>query len=533
MSSDTKDPETAAPDAASVGALGRVATGTLALALSAFISIFGQFLIVPVALSVWGAASYGEWVSLTSLVTSLTLTDLGVQTYVVNRMCAHHARGDNDALLRDLHSALRVQVPFAIGILTLGALAFGLLPVGSWLGFQTISGTALFGTVFFLAAEILFWVPMGVVAGTYRAAGKLPRAALIQAIYRLGQFVVPIGVIALGSSFVWVAFSRFALSVIIFLWVLWDLGKVYDWFRLRPLGGTFEAGARMLGPGLLFLLLGLSDYVAVQGLIVVLQGQLGGAEVALFATHRTIINTARTFSGLVTSAAWPEITALDARGEKQGLSRVHRSLSKLNGLLVGVLLLGFLPVARPIYELWTMKQLSLDAVVLGILAAQTILWGFYRGGATVLSATNRQAGLVPLLMFNAVFGVGLAFLLVPSLGIRGAALGGLIGDLLVATWLVPRATTRVLGDSLWAYVREVSAMFFVGLLLPAAVGTAAYVFVPGPYLNVAACLLVGLGTALFGVRAILSEAEKALLTQAFAAVERRLRPRALPPKASG
>lgn len=523
-SSPPASPETS-PNGQAVGALGRVASGTAALAVSAAVSIVGQFLIVPVALGVWGAEVYGEWVSLTALVTSLTLTDLGVQTYVVNRMCAHHARGDTDAVLSDLHSALRVQIPFVFALLVVGALAFGLLPMGSWLGFQTVSGPGLFATLFFLGAEILFWVPMGVVAGTYRAAGKLTRAAMIQAVYRLGQFVFPIGLIALGGSFAWVAFARFALSLAIFAWVLWDLGRVYPWFRLFPLRGSLREGARMLGPGSLFLLLGLSDYVAVQGTIMVLQGRLGGAEVALFATHRTLVNTARTLSGLVTSAAWPEITALDARSDTRSLARVHRSLAKLNGWFVGALLLGFLPVAAPLYALWTMKELAIDGVVMAILAAQTILWGFYRGGATVLSATNRQGRLVPLLFANALVGVVVAVALVPTLGIRGAAIGGFAGDLLVASWLVPRATSRALGEGVGPYARSIGAMALLGLGVPALLGGAAYFFLPPPWLNVAACLVIGTTTALFALRSLLEPDERGLANHAFAALRRRLTPR--------
>jgi O-antigen/teichoic acid export membrane protein len=514
-----------APENEAVGALGRVASGTLALGLSAVVSVLGQFLIVPVALRVWGAEVYGEWVSLTALVTSLTLTDLGVQTYVVNRMCAHHARGDTTAVLRDMHSALRVQLPVVLGLLVVGALGFGLLPMGAWLGFRTVSALGLFATLFFLAAEILFWVPMGVVAGTYRAAGKLARAALIQAVYRMGQFVLPIGLIAFGAPFAWVAFARFALSLAIFAWVLWDLGRVYPWFRLYPLGGSLREGARMLGPGSLFLLLGLSDYAAVQGTIMVLQGRLGGAEVALFATHRTLVNTARTFSGLVTSAAWPEITALDARGDSTSLARVHRSLSKLNGWFVGALLLGFLPLAAPLYTAWTLKALTVDGVTMAILAAQTILWGFYRGGATVLAATNRQGRLVPLLFASALVAVGGTVLLVPTFGIRGAALGGLAGELLVASWLVPRAASRAFGEGFGVYLRATLPTALLGLGLPALVGGAAYFLLPPPWLNVTVALVVGTALGLVALRALLAPEERGLADQTFAALRRRLAPR--------
>src|SRR5262249_33913754 len=76
------------------GLLARVAKGVGALSLGAVVNAVSQISIVPIALYAWGAVRYGEWVVLTGLVSFLKLTDLGLQTFVVNRLCASYTRGD-------------------------------------------------------------------------------------------------------------------------------------------------------------------------------------------------------------------------------------------------------------------------------------------------------------------------------------------------------------------------------------------------------------------------------------------------------
>src|SRR5262245_17879450 len=100
--------ETSAVAQQSTGSVARVVRGSFALSLVALINAVGQVAVVPVALHFWGAGKYGDWVGLSALVAFLSLSDIGIQTYVVNRMCARLARGERDTITFDLHSALRL-----------------------------------------------------------------------------------------------------------------------------------------------------------------------------------------------------------------------------------------------------------------------------------------------------------------------------------------------------------------------------------------------------------------------------------------
>lgn len=468
----------AAGPASPMSSVGRVLRGTAALSVVAVINTVSQLAIVPVALHFWGAAKYGDWVGLSALVAFLALSDIGIQTYVVNRMSARYARGESQALTFDLHSALRLQLPLVVALWICIALGAWWLPVGKWLAISSLSRSALAVTVMALACEVFLAVPMGVVVGTYRASGNLARAGYITAVQRAVLFLVSAALIALGADLPAVALFRLMIQVATWTFVIVDLRRLFAWIKFWPIGGSFRVGVQMLGPGLLFLLAALADYVASQGAIALVQSKLGGAELAHYATHRTFVNIGRMVSGILATAVWPELTAMDARGERTGLIQAHRSFCKLNGWIVGTLLLTLVPVSSAIYSAWTLRTLNLDKATLLILAAQGVLWAFWTCGVTVLAATNRQGKLVVILLINAVVGMTLAYALLPSFGIRGVALGGLLGDLLVAAWLLPATACRALGDRFQSFLLDVAPLPILGLVVPFGLVAIAAQFLP-------------------------------------------------------
>src|SRR5687768_531285 len=194
--------------------VGRVSRGLGALSLSAGVQIMGQVLVVPVAPYAWGKVRYGEWILLTGLVTFLRLTDLGLQTFVVNRLCASYARGDRDEMQRALHSALRVQVPLVLAVAAVAAISLLVFPIDRALALQTISGNAFYLVAMLLVFELLLGVPMGVVAGIYRATGHLARSAVIGAIQQGAMMAATIALIFFQAGFISVMAGRLGIGVL-------------------------------------------------------------------------------------------------------------------------------------------------------------------------------------------------------------------------------------------------------------------------------------------------------------------------------
>ena len=490
--------------------MGRVSWGMGALSLGAIVNILSQ-VIVPVALYVWGKFRFGEWLLLAGMIQFLKVTDLGVQTYVVNKLCASFANGDKSEFRRVLHSTLRVQLPLSCAVLGVVALATALLPTGRLLGLHTVGGGALFAVILLLSSELLLGVPMGVIAGVYRATGHLARSAILGAAQQFGILVLTVSLIAANCSFVSVAGGQVAVALLTTGMIFYDLHRLHPWLDLRPTHGSWQEGLKMFGPGLFFFFIPLADYVSVQFTLLIIQKSLGGGEVSRLATHRMIVNFGVMVSSLLTTAVWPELTAMHALGKTQSLVRVHRTLAKLNLWLVGGLMLALLPLVSVLYPLWTARQLTLDFWTLGFLMVRLLLWTVWSAGSTVLYASNRHYQPSIALLLEALITGVLAIYLVPVLGMRGAALATLLADMGVCAWVMPLLTTREIGEDFVAFA-GISLRAAFPLLVPSAVCLVAWHFTRSfmvRYSAFAACI----GLALILIFTQIDEEESKLLAR--------------------
>jgi O-antigen/teichoic acid export membrane protein len=457
-------------DTTGTGIFSRISRGVSALSLGAVINILSQISIVPLGLYVWGKIRYGEWVSLSGLVILLRLTDLGLQTFVVNKLCANYVQDDREAMQQSLNSALKVQCTLiTILFISAAGLLFIVAPERA-LNFQTIGGIELSAVLLLLALELLIGVPMGVIAGVYRATGRLTRGAMIGNVQQSLLLAASCALIAAHQSFVILAAARVTIAIAISLFILYDLRKLYPWLRLSPLAGVWSIGAGMIIPGLFFFAVPLADYLANQFTLLVLQKNLDGGEVSRLATHRTVVNLAQMVSGLLVNAVWPELTALHALSRNEQLKKAHRSLVKLNIWLVGAAIFGMLPFISLIYPSWTVGKLTIDKPTLVFLICKTLLWGMWSASMVVLLATNRQKQVASVILAAAIVTSTLSIILVPHLGISGAALASLLGDVLFSAWLIPYFAVKETGDSGGVFFAVTIGAMLLAVLIPAGIG---------------------------------------------------------------
>jgi O-antigen/teichoic acid export membrane protein len=448
----------------------RIGKGFGALSTGAAVQVVGQLTVVPVALYAWGKVRYGEWLVLTGLVTFLRLTDLGLQTFVVNRMCASYARGERDEMQVALDNALRIQIPLVILTFAAVALALVALPIKQILSLETITSGAVVAVGLLLVLELLINVAIGIVSGIYRATGRLPRGAIWTTCQQFAVTVFTIGLIAIHSSFISLAAARVVIVIVAGAWLIYDVRRLYPWLHLWPSAGDWRQGLWMIGPGLFFIMIPIADYLSTQFGMLVLQKSLAGGEVSRLATHRTAINLSVMISGLLTNAMWPELTALHARSRKGQLMKAHRSLARVNMWLVGAVLFGLLPFLPMVYSTWTLGKLGLDQWTLAFLIARGLLWSIWISSLTVLCSINKQKVVAYSLVASAIVSGGLAIALIPRVGVKGAALAQLLGDLCVSAWLIPLLAVKATGDSYFQFLGTTATAFCKGLLIPIALG---------------------------------------------------------------
>src|SRR5215210_4437181 len=86
--------------------LQRLSKGIGAFSVGQVINLALRVLLPPLFLKAWGADVYGEWLVLSSFVAYLSLTDMGGQMYIFNRLTESYAQGDISLFRRTLHTGL-------------------------------------------------------------------------------------------------------------------------------------------------------------------------------------------------------------------------------------------------------------------------------------------------------------------------------------------------------------------------------------------------------------------------------------------
>ena len=89
---------------------------------------------------------------------------------------------------------------------------------------------------------------------------------------------------------------------------------------------------------------------------------------------------------------------------------------------------------------------------------------------TMLCAINKQKAVAGVLLGAAALTSILSIWLIPKLGISGAALAQLIGDLALSAWLIPFLASRETNDNFGPFLSATAAAFLKGLLIPIAIG---------------------------------------------------------------
>ena len=428
-------------------ALGRVLRGFGSNAFSQLISAGTSFLLVPLFLHSWGAVRYGHWLILTSLVTYLTLVDLGGQNYFGNLLAAAYAKKDFKTFSE------RIAEGFSLYLL-ISIFAFCLL-VGTCLLppntlFHHIHAFDLEDKVVLLCmgSAFLLGVPFGIVSAAYRACGLYAHATMIGNINRGTTLLISMALLLGGAGPGSYAFIWLISNLMLVAYMALDLPKRVPAARGLRIGiRQARRGLVHLPGSLYFWLLTISNALNQQGVLLVLAAYGSPVGVALYATHKTVCGLVTYVGTFVQSPLLPEMNFLFTRDEKDKLRRTSLLAIKavtLTATCAGIGLWLILPV---VYPRWTGRSLRFDPFLLAILLTQVILSAGWLSSGWILMASNQHRRISVASLANGLLTVALCIPMAARWGVHGVAAASLVGDLVCGVAVYPVLASSVLGLS--------------------------------------------------------------------------------------
>ncbi len=446
--------------AANAGQRGRSVLLNLSFSVAGqVVGVAGQLLMVPFFLRAWGAALYGDWLTLSALSSYLTLTDMGMQLYVINRLTGHQVRCERRKFDETLHSALFLYVVLSsmalagLFVLTLG------LPWRHWFDERAMNGVAVRGTVVLLGTGALVLVWCGFFGGIYRIFASPQKTAAIALAVRTTILVASLIVLGVHRGPALMAATQLVVVIAALVWTVFDLKREYPILTFGLRHAKPRAALGMLLPSALFAVLALANGLTTQGTLLITSSLLGPIAVTGFATSRTVANAVRQLVTLLNNVAWPEFTRLKASDRSPELSVAYRLLTKAGSLLAVWMVCSLWFVGPALYALWTGGRAKFDIWLFRLLLVDVLLQTPAWASGVLLTSTNRHRPLAMLYLIQGTVAVILCPIAIKIFGMVG------VGLVLVGTnfplfgFLVPSWAARELGESPGQFFRDIYGKF--------------------------------------------------------------------------
>lgn len=450
--------------------LKRVLRSIAALFAGQSLNTIGNLLLVPLFLSRWPKAEYGEWLALSAVVACFGVTDLGMNSAAANALTTAYARRDLTRFRFLQGSAMAFYVGIALSVSALLGCLIVLFPIPNWIGVRQIPLVTASCAVWVLTARILWQMPAAQVSTIYRATGNLAATQWFGNLQALGVIVVTVAVLLFHGGVLQLALWGSAPLVVVTFGVWRALRRSHP--ELLPkLSAARIAGVReLMSPSLMFGLIMISVAVTTQGPILLVSRALGGGVVALLVTTRTLGNVIRTLIGTLNVALWPELTRLDATGSAVSLRLNHRLLAFSSTALCASFAGALWFEGGEVISIWTQGRLTPDIWLLRLFLLALVLQAPWLASSVFTAASNRHGKLSCSYAVSAVLTLAATAILLRPCGVLAVPLGAILGEALACYHFVPKDTCAVLDED----YRRFAVQLWIGVaaMLCAAWGAA-------------------------------------------------------------
>jgi O-antigen/teichoic acid export membrane protein len=452
----------------------RLVANTLASTVAQLSALAIAFVLAPFLIRAFGVHAYGAYTLVASVAAFTLLLDFGLGPAVeklLSEYLAAERKADAGALLAS------VTVAYAgVGVLVL--LVDLALAAGAAHVFHLEAGEQILLRRLLLVAgaSALAWWPLSVGA---RALGGLQRythTAAVTAGVAVGNALAAVAVVLTHRGPLALAVASNAVSIVGAALML-ALARGQLVARGVPASRPSRAalGAALAFSGPVFLL-----QLAVQVLYhqtdrLLLGMFVGSVAVTLYEGPARLVALIVQLTGFGNTALMPFASQLEATRRSDTLAALLLRASRYVSAFVAPLALLLAVLARPLLVGWLGPAFAEAELATVMLTGLQVLLVSLSVGHTVVVATGKLPGRLPVILGVVALNLVISVALVRRYGMTGVALGTVVASLLDYP-LHLRYLVRHAGLRYGAFVREVVLPVYPLLLLPAGVAVAARAF---------------------------------------------------------
>lgn len=408
--------------------LSRILSASAAAWARIGITIVSQVALVPLYLSSWDAEVYGSWLLLQAVWAAIAILDLGHHEYI-GYECLRRPADNRPEISEIMMSAIPVAVLIGVWDILLVTGLVQSSQVAAWVG----ADEQLFGqwsnALLLMAVTSLFTTSVsGILIRGIAPFGYYPRVAWWGTFYAIVTAVTPGFAVYLGADLWETALTLCATNIAYHAAHFFDITRIAKRERLFAAVPDFAKGICRGAAALWLVAKTFAEMLRQQGTRLLLAPLAGVSDLAAFATMRTGANFALQGLNTISGPVMPELMRYLAVRDQ---ARTESAFAVVWLMLCGVLCPAVLLVqyvAPFVFPLWTQGKIQFDPQLFLMLSLGILIVALAQPATAILLGNNLLRYQLVISLAAGCTTVVALFLLVPRLGIRGAALGLLIAE---------------------------------------------------------------------------------------------------------
>lgn len=420
-----------------------VISNGLANVVQKIVRIADQLLLVPFFLTHWGAAVYGEWLTLTIIPSVLAFSDLGFGSAVCNSFVLAYAAGDKQkaADLRKTGFWI-ITLTIILGLLlTVVAMVMG-TKMHLFEKNQIQAQDAMIAVVCMMVARLLTFYTQ-LVDGFFRGVRKAALGSLFGSGSYLLNIAVGLIVLLMGYGVAIFAFSQLVIAVInIIVYSVYGCRLInLQGYRGRILKRDMND---IVKKGMGYLMTPVWQSVYFQGTTFVVRITLGAEAVAIFNTIRTVCRSINQMFSIINASIFPDLQYEYGQGHIETVHKYFR-VAVISSMIIGLIGCSILVIfGLDIYGWWTNSVLTVPHSVWYVFMLGAFFNAVWWTSVVTYRMTNQPYHFAIASTVMSFVSVGLSYVLSYPFGLLGAAVGCTVFELVMAIYVLPDSC-RLLG----------------------------------------------------------------------------------------
>ncbi|QMW03973.1 lipopolysaccharide biosynthesis protein [Spirosoma foliorum] len=411
----------------------RVVSGSLASWATIGINLLSQLFIVPVYLTYWDVKLYGIWIAIQGLFSILTIIEkshIGFLGYEFLRI-VNNSRND-------LGVSILSGVCYGVIIGALQLAATLLIVYSGFLsyclGFTILNDKVVMqqaGTLLILLmiSSFIYVSVGGILIRALSALDYYPRMAWWGVFYSFYNLLIPAIVVSQGGSLITIGIAILIFTIGFALFAFVDMINLLKKEKISFKSISWLIGFKNVKKSFAIAGRDFLDSFRQQSLRVILAPLTGSASLVAFFTMRTGANVA--LQGLNT-VVYPLVPELSKFLHQRDQARIEAAFGTIWLVVIGLLAPGVVmlqALIEPFFVTWTRHQINFDPLLFSFLSISVLIYAISQPATAIVITNNLLKTQVIIATMIAIVILTGIWLLVPKIGIIGAAISLLLGEI--------------------------------------------------------------------------------------------------------